>query len=482
MSGMQSEAQKNADRQASARARYLARPEVRQRLIDYNETQLKEKGRQGTYERIYAEEYKKDPEKAVLNAMEAVDNDKDIKKEEKRLKKRIKELKTAADIEQMGRKLAHHESLRASEEARVRGELNPALVGLNHGDEVERKFNELARKARDDTYHYARNREIAKLEEITKNPDFAKFVDYGKTVNPQKKFFEENILGKEVVDFVNDPNYAIRSMGDNDNLELERFLKLTDKEKSVIRAYASMNDYATVEDYYKLLERDLNARVQNEKNEKSRDFSYKHPIIAGVGNVASSFLTAPAYLENARQAIENGIKREYEPTDTNSPAFRMTHFGEQSEEGIGDRAYDAVGGGAVGEAAEILAKDVVSIARDASKIPLGGWGIPFTALDGASKTTYGALEKGESPDKALWEATKKGTISVAADKFDIPPIGEVILEEMFLKKEGEYRAKLREFEGKGMSEEEAAKKAGESTFGKAVWEEFVESGVKKLKK
>ncbi len=483
MSGMRSEAQKNADRQASARARYSARPEVRQGLIDYNEAQLKEKGRQGTYERIYAEEYKKDPEKAVINAMMAVDNDKSIKAEEERLKNRIKELKTAADIEQTGRKLAHHESVRASEEARERGEMNPALVGLLHGDEVEAKFNELAQETRDNTYHYARNREIAKREEIMKNPDFSKFVAWGEAEMPQIDFVEENRLGKELVNFINDPVYKLSyAVGNNDKRDASRFLKLTDKEKDIIRAYASMNDYATVEDYYKLLERDLNARVQNEKNEKSRDFSHEHPLLAGIGNVASSFLTAPAYLENARQAIENGIKGEYEPTDINSPAFALTHFGEQSEEGIGDWAYGIAGGGKTGEAAEILAKDGVSIMRDASKIPLGGWGIPFTALDGASGTTYDALERGEKPGKALWEASKKGALSAVADKFEIPPIVETVLEEIILENDGEYQSKLREFQKKGMTKEDAAKKAGEATFGKTVWEEIVEKAIEKLKK
>lgn len=37
------------------------------------------------------------------------------------------------------------------------------------------------------------------------------------------------------------------------------------------------------------------------------------PFIAGVGNVASSFLTAPAFFANAGQAIKNGITGEFEP-------------------------------------------------------------------------------------------------------------------------------------------------------------------------
>lgn len=101
----------------------------------------------------------------------------------------------------------------------------------------------------------------------------------------------------------------------------------------------------------------------------------------------------------------------------------MKQFGEQSEEGIGDWAYDFAGGGERGEIAEILAKDVVSIARDASKIPLGGWGIPFAALDGASRTTYDALKKGEKPSKAFGLATTAGAseaVSASIKKsFDI---------------------------------------------------------------
>ncbi len=141
------------------------------------------------------------------------------------------------------------------------------------------------------------------------DPEYLSYVEKGSQAPPRTVLSFKDTLGKEITRYINDPDYARRYRADDYNYQdVKRLDKLTDDEKNVIRAMASKGDYEGIEGYYGLIERDLNERVQNERNAKVREFSYDYPVLAGVGNVASSFATPFAFFENAGQAIKKKIR------------------------------------------------------------------------------------------------------------------------------------------------------------------------------
>lgn len=284
------------------------------------------------------------------------------------------------------------------------------------------------------------------------DPEYSSYVEKGSQASPRTFLSFNDTLGKEITRYINDPDYARRYRADDYNYQdVKRLDKLTDDEKNVIRAMASKGDYEGIEGYYGLIERDLNERVQNERNEKARELSYDHPVLAGVGNVASSFATPFAFFENAGQAIKNKITGEYVPTDINSPAFAATHFGEQSEDGITERVYDAVGGGRVGDIASNVTSGILSGLSDAPKYALGPLGIGLMALDAAGESTHTALKNGSDPSEAFLLSSVDGLATGMSRKIPIDVAVKTLQNEFVLNDGKNYNAYVKEGIENGMS-------------------------------
>lgn len=89
---------------------------------------------------------------------------------------------------------------------------------------------------------------------------------------------------------------------------------LSDKEKTVLAAFVSQNDWEGAEKYLQALERKLYERQTTGIAQQAKETSEKHPALGAVTNVASSFAAPLAYIATGAQNIKNVITGEYEPT------------------------------------------------------------------------------------------------------------------------------------------------------------------------
>lgn len=404
----------------------------------------------------------------------------------------------------------------SAQKARDEGRYNPTLAGDMAVKEYLEKYDGWGKKAATDYFNYESDNEVAEYEKVIETPEFQSAAKAGALFVTKE---EPNIAtvkradADEIISLINSEEYREKfdaaagksSSGFTAHALVERISALSDNEKNVLRSYYGQGDKKAVEEYFKLLERKLNARIQEAKNKENYKDAYKNPIVGTVKNVGASFGTVGSYIDAAGNVIRNAFSDDYVPVDTNSPLHRVSHLSKQTGAGVTDRAYDAAGGEeGWGDAARFLAGTGLSMANFASKLPLGATGAMFAmAADTAGQTAFDVLERGEDPGKAVLLGTVAGVTEALTERLPLDNLfgiakgagrkglknmvkstlkqaGTEATEEMVselvnttmdivvMGEKSEYNTLIKELESEGMSRAEAEKEAFFQLYGKNI--------------
>ena len=245
-----------------------------------------------------------------------------------------------------------------------------------------------------------------------------------RALNNKSKFSNEATIAQ----YATNPAYRIamtvdRARSGGDRQDLRNLEYLNDLEKNtLLYLIGKGNNY---KEYLESL--NLDARRQRQESAWTKEFSYEHPIIGGVGNILAMPAEPLAYLANAGQTIKNTVTGEYEPTNRNSTWFTGAHIGQDTAEGVTEKAYDsaynATGNEAAANAASFLAGAGMSIGRVAATLPLGGAGnigssisLGLQSSAAAGSSTLDALERGATPQQAFAAGTLSGAIEYLTER------------------------------------------------------------------
>ncbi len=343
---------------------------------------------------------------------------------------KVRELSRAKDIEAWAESdYVKKEAQRRYDEeflkAKARGDENPAIAAMKAGDAYLNIYRNAAQETRNNVYNYRQAEKRNEMEAVSANADFDEKANIGAKITSSAEFedgkynlpspFSKQVHIDIIMSFVNGTADSEGQYGE----DKARVEQMTEKEKNVMRSFAADGQFDKAEEYYKLLERTLNKRVQEAENKETYKDAYERPVVGAVKNVGASFTTPAAYVENAVNAVGNIFRDEYVPTDTNSSAFRGAHTAKQTSEGVTDRAYDAAGGGTKGEVASFLAGTGLSMANFLSKAPLGPYAMLAMGADTAGQTTLDVLERGGTAGQALVLSTAAGTIEALTEKMPL---------------------------------------------------------------
>lgn len=357
--------------------------------------------------------------------------------------KRASELKKAKDVEKWADEQLNSDFVKTRAQtvydnefnaAKLRGDQSPAVAAEHAAQGYLDLFRNKPQETRDKTYEYRQAEKRGEVASVFNTEDFGKMSESGKAIGA-------NLGGKlpkneyeKIMAFVNNEPYrdsieALAIMNHGDSNLAKQISKLTEDEKKIIRYYAARGEKDKVEEFYKLMERELNRRLQTAVNEQTRQEAYDKPILGAAKNVMADFAAPGAYVANAANVIANKFRDDYIPTDTNSPAFRGAHMVRETSSGVTERAYDAAGGGAAGEIASLAAGTGLSIANNLTKLPLGGSRALFAmGLSAGGQTTLNVLERGGTEEQALLLGTAAGAIEAMTEKLPLDNLFKIAKE------------------------------------------------------
>ena len=455
-------------------------PKSRAAAITALKKDIAENGRQAIFEREVSRGLARGEELPHKSAFEYIDNNEEIKTREEKNKELVKELSFAEDLEQYAKEMAQAAHDEEAERARLRGDDNPALAAMIAGEKAYQQYKKLAAEARNGVYEYNRAEAREELESVASSPDFAETVARAK----QDESLPGNLLTRKIVDIARDNanagKYSIASQG-NDT-QASKLQLLTDDERNTILYHAGRGEYDKIDDYYDTIERDLNARNSKISNEVSQEFAYEHPFIGGAVSVASGLAAPIAYFANTGHMIKNSVTGKYEPTDINSDWFGGVRVANSTQEGVGSRAYDAAGGGALGELASFGTDLIISGTRNAATNALGPWSLPVNALGKAGEVTYDSLERGATPEEAFKIANLTGTASLFSQKFPVDEVVKNIALSAFLEDRAPYQEEINLLKERGINGAESDIIAFVKTYGKDITKELINNYLSDLPK
>lgn len=199
----------------------------------------------------------------------------------------------------------------------------------------------------------------------------------------------------------------------------ENLKYLNDFEKNDLANFVAQGDYERANKYLDHLQPELNARMQGNVSAANKKLAEEQPVAGVLANIVGTREAGMALLPTIQGAIneEMGV---YKPVDTNGSAFRAAHLLRDTEEGIGNAAYNAAGGGTKGEIARTLAQAGLSAAQNASMLPMGGTApLVFMGSMAAGQSALDTLESGGTAQDALKVAAATGIIETATEKIGI---------------------------------------------------------------
>ncbi len=264
------------------------------------------------------------------------------------------------------------------------------------------------------------------FENTVKSADgFKNDVHHGSQMwtHSDKGFAETDV--NRAVRILNDPYYRdFKNLESADETVFGRNVRYTtDDEKQIIRALAARGDNKGFKKYYKIIERDLNARRQAAENEKRKEASKEHPLLYGVpANIASTIALPLAYGATGFQAAKNAITGKYEPTDLNSDYFVGSHVDEATRSGLEEKIREKGGG----DVAVTLMDAGLGIGKNLVALPLGPTGaLVSMGLSSAGSEAYDAQKRGATPGKAFAYATAKGALEASTEKIPLDNLFDI---------------------------------------------------------
>lgn len=198
---------------------------------------------------------------------------------------------------------------------------------------------------------------------------------------------------------------------------------MSGNEKNTMLNLAGKGDYKAVEDYFKSIERELNARYEGDVRGKQQQAAKDNPLLGVASNAAASFASPAAYLGTVGQNIKNTLTGEYESIDPNSRMMAGVNAERATRQGVNDAARglgEKLGGEAGGNLASFLTDTGLSMAQYASKLPLGAPAALVIMSSGAAgQAANDAVRRGASASEALAIGTTSGAIEYLTEKLPL---------------------------------------------------------------
>lgn len=248
------------------------------------------------------------------------------------------------------------------------------------------------------------------LEDVLLAPDARQTIGQAGTKS-------ENILGGMLDGTAKQKRMAQYLMGNTEGQATDETKNLgyaTEDEKNTLLYYAGKGDWQAMQQYYEVIQRDLQQRRQEETNRQTADWANKNKALGVAANIGGNLASPLALLETGGQAIKNAITGENEPVNTASPLMAGAQLQKATQEGI---TRD------MGRTGQFLTNTGLSIGQNLVRLPLG----PAAALGSMAASAGGqkaldTAERGGSAGQALSLALLSGAAEGLTEKLPLDNI------------------------------------------------------------
>lgn len=206
-------------------------------------------------------------------------------------------------------------------------------------------------------------------------------------------------------------------LGNNRVQETEETKNLkyaTEDEKNTLLYYAGKGDWQAMQQYYSVIERDLQQRRQEETNRQTADWANENKALGVAANIGGNLASPLALLETGGQAVKNAITGKNEPVNTASPWMAGAQLQQATQEGI-TRDMGATG--------QFLTNTGLSIGQNLVRLPLGpAAALGSMAASAGGQTALDTAERGGSAGQALSLALLSGAAEGLTEKLPLDNI------------------------------------------------------------
>ena len=227
----------------------------------------------------------------------------------------------------------------------------------------------------------------------------------------------ENILGGMLDGTAKQKRMAQYLMGNTEGQATDETKNLgyaTEDEKNTLLYYAGKGDWQAMQQYYEVIERDLQQRRQEETNRQTADWANENKALGVAANIAGNLASPLALLETGGQAIKNAITGENEPVNTASPLMAGAQLQQATQEGI---TRD------MGRTGQFLTNTGLSIGQNLVRLPLGpAAALGSMAASAGGQTALDTAERGGSAGQALSLALLSGAAEGLTEKLPLDNI------------------------------------------------------------
>ena len=208
--------------------------------------------------------------------------------------------------------------------------------------------------------------------------------------------------------------YLLGNTGVQTTEETKNLKYATEDEKNTLLYYAGKGDWQAMQQYYEVIERDLQQRRQEETNRQTADWANENKALGVAANIAGNLASPLALLEAGGQAIKNAITGENEPVNTASPLMAGAQLQQATQEGI-TRDMGATG--------QFLTNTGLSIGQNLVRLPLGpAAALGSMAASAGGQTALDTAERGGSAGQALSLALLSGAAEGLTEKLPLDNI------------------------------------------------------------
>lgn len=208
--------------------------------------------------------------------------------------------------------------------------------------------------------------------------------------------------------------YLLGNNGVQETEETKNLKYATEDEKNTLLYYAGKGDWQAMQQYYEVIQRELEQRRQEATNQEMADLANENKAFGVAANIAGSLLSPLALLEAGGQAVKNAITGENEPVNTASPLMWGAQLQQATQEGI-TRDMGATG--------QFLTNTGLSIGQNLVRLPLGpAAALGSMAASAGGQTALDTAERGGSAGQALSLALLSGAAEGLTEKLPLDNI------------------------------------------------------------
>lgn len=208
--------------------------------------------------------------------------------------------------------------------------------------------------------------------------------------------------------------YLLGNNGVQETEETKNLKYATEDEKNTLLYYAGKGDWQAMQQYYEVIQRDLQQRRQKATNQEMADWANKNKALGVAVNIGGNLASPLALLETGGQAVKNAITGENEPVNTASPLMAGAQLQKATQEGI-TRDMGATG--------QFLTNTGLSIGQNLVRLPLGpAAALGSMAASAGGQTALDTAERGGSAGQALSLALLSGAAEGLTEKLPLDNI------------------------------------------------------------